>query len=134
MAVAFIVNGASTFGLRILADRGLAAGYTSDYLMFWYLSGALFLPIVFLPKLRKPSLSDIAVGAGLGLCSVGGQTAMGLAMSKGLPGNVVYPVTLAGGLFLVVACGILFFQEKVGKAGLAGILLGIISIVLLSLD
>jgi len=134
MMAAFILNGTCTFGLRILQGMGLAAGYTSQYLTFWYLSGMLFLLVVYLPRLRRPTRADVAVGVALGVCSACGQTAIGLALAKGLLGNVVYPVMLAGGLFLVVACGLLFFREKVGKVGLAGILLGIISIALLSLD
>jgi multidrug transporter EmrE-like cation transporter len=134
MMVAFILNGACTFGLRILQGMGLAAGYTSQYLAFWYLSGMLFLLIVYLRGLRRPTRADVAVGVGLGVFSTCGQTAIGLALAKGMPGDVVYPVILAGGLFLVVACGLLFFREKVGKVGLVGILLGIISIALLSLN
>jgi len=58
---------------------------------------------------------------------------MGLALSRGIPGNIVYPVTLAGGLFLVVLIAITVFRERIGPAGVAGIALGIISIALLSL-
>lgn len=53
---------------------------------------------------------------------------------KGLDGNVVYPVTLAGGLFIVVLAGVVLFKEKVGKAGLLGIVLGILSLALLSIS
>ena len=58
----------------------------------------------------------------------------GARISSGLPGNVVYPVTLSGGLFLVVIAGVTVFRERLGPAGIAGILLGIASIVLLSMD
>jgi multidrug transporter EmrE-like cation transporter len=39
---------------------------------------------------------------------------------------------LGGGLFIVVGAGVLLFKERVGPYGVAGIVLGIISIVLLS--
>ncbi len=83
---------------------------------------------------ERVSRADVFVGGGLGLLSATGQTCIGLALSRGLPGNIVFPVTLAGGLFIVVAAGILIFKEHVGKAGLAGIGLGILSIALLSLE
>ena len=134
MMVAFILNGLCSFGLRILAGLGLAARYTPLYLVFWYLSGGLFMLMLFLRAARRPARSDVLVGTGLGFFSACGQSCLGLALSKGIPGNVVYPVTLAGGLFLVVLIAILVFRERVGPAGMAGIALGIISIALLSLN
>jgi multidrug transporter EmrE-like cation transporter len=59
---------------------------------------------------------------------------MGLALANGIPGNVVFPVALAGGLFVVVLTAVLIFKERIGPAGIAGISLGIISIALLSLN
>ncbi len=76
--------------------------------------------------------SDFAVGGALGLASVAGQTSLGLALCGGIPGAIVCPVTLGGGLFIVVGVGVLLFGERVGPYGVAGIVLGIISIVLLS--
>ncbi|HZT30871.1 MAG TPA: hypothetical protein VFA33_13355 [Bryobacteraceae bacterium] len=131
MMAAFLLNGLCSFGLRILAGMGLAAAYTSEYLVYWYLSGALSLAALFLGKLRRPTRADLAVGAGLGVFSGCGQTSIGQALAHGLPGSLVYPVTLAGGLFLVVAIGVLFFRERIGPAGILGILLGIVSIALL---
>ncbi len=134
MMVAFFFNGICTFGLRILAARQLAERYTSSYLSFWYLAGFVVLLVLFLHGKQRASRSDLLLGAGLGLCSAGGQTCLGLALAQGLPGNVVYPVTLAGGLFLVVAAGVLLFGERIGRAGIVGIVLGVISVILLALQ
>jgi multidrug transporter EmrE-like cation transporter len=134
MMLAFFFNGLCPFGLRILAGRGLAEGYTALYLVFWYLAGGSFVLPFFLRSARRPRRSDLLVGAGLGFFSTCGQNSMGLALAHGLPGNVVFPVTLAGGLFLVVLAAIFIFRERVGPAGIAGIALGIISIALLSLS
>ena len=134
MMLAFLFNGLCTFGLRILAGRGLAARYTALYLVFWYLAGGLFMLALFLRSPRRPGRSDLLVGAGLGFFSTCGQNSMGLALANGLPGSVVFPVTLAGGLFLVVLAAIFIFRESIGPAGIAGIALGIISIALLSLN
>jgi multidrug transporter EmrE-like cation transporter len=133
MMLAFVLNGLCPFGLRILAALGLAAGYTALYLVFWYLAGGLFMFGLYLRDGKRPARSDLLVGIGLGFFSTCGQTCMGLALSKGIPGNIVYPVTLAGGLFLVVLIAILVFRERVGPAGIAGIVLGIIAIALLGL-
>jgi drug/metabolite transporter (DMT)-like permease len=133
MIIAFFFNGLSPFGLRVLAGLGLAAQYTPLYLVFWYLSGGLFVLLVFSRARSGPARSDILVGAGLGIFSTCGQTSMGLALSHGIPGNVVFPVALAGGLFVVVLAAVVIFKERIGPAGVAGISLGIISIALLSL-
>lgn len=134
MMIAFLFNGPCTFGLRILAAKGLANGYTTSYLVFWYLAGTVFLAMQYVRSGERPRRSDIAIGSALGVCSAGGQTALGLALARGLPGSIVFPVTLAGGLFIVVAVGVLVFRERIGNAGRLGILLGVLSIVLLSLD
>ena len=134
MMVAFVFNGLCTFGLRILAGLGLAAHYTPLYLVFWYLSGGAFMLVLFSRAPNRPARSDILVGAGLGFFSTCGQNSLGLALAKGLPGSVVFPVTLAGGLFVVVLAAVVIFKERIGPAGIAGISLGIISIALLSLD
>jgi multidrug transporter EmrE-like cation transporter len=134
MMVAFVFNGLCTFGLRILAAMGLAERYTSSYLVFWYLAGTLFLAIQYLRSGERAKRADFAIGGALGLCSAGGQTALGLALARGLPGSIVFPVVLAGGLFIVVATGVIVFGERIGNAGRLGIFLGVISIVLLSLD
>ena len=134
MMMAFLLNGLCTFGLRMLAGFGLAAHYTPLYLVFWYLSGGLFTLVLFSRAPRRPARSDVLVGAGLGVFSTCGQTSMGLALANGLPGNVVFPVALAGGLFVVVLAAVVIFRERIGPAGVAGISLGIISIALLSLN
>jgi multidrug transporter EmrE-like cation transporter len=134
MLVAFIFNGLSSFGLRILTGLGLAAHYTPVYLIFWYLSGVVFMLVLLSRAPHRPARSDVLVGAGLGFFSTCGQTSMGLAMASGVPGSVVYPVALAGGLFLVVLSAVVVFKERIGPAGVAGISLGIISIALLSVS
>ena len=132
MMIAFALNGVCTFGLRILADRSLAQRYTALYLVFWYLSGAFFMLLVFSRKPRQLSRSDTLVGVGLGTFSAFGQNSLGLALATGMPGSVVYPVVLAGGLFVVVAVAITVFKERIGLLGITGILLGIVSVALLS--
>jgi multidrug transporter EmrE-like cation transporter len=132
MMLAFAFNGVCTFGLRILAGRGIGEKYISTYLVLWYLAGAILLAAIYFRQRMGTRRSDLAVGSALGVASVAGQTSLGLALSGGIPGAIVYPVTLGGGLFIVVGVGVLLFKERVGPFGIAGILLGILSIVLLS--
>ena len=134
MMLAFVFNGLCSFGLRILTDMGLAKEHTLNYLFFWYLGGAVAMALAVAGVRVRISRVDMIIGSTLGVLSGLGQSFIGMALSTGLPGNVVYPVTLAGGLFIVVAIGVTLFRERVGWAGVTGILLGIISIALLSVE
>jgi len=134
MIIAFFLNGLSPFGLRILADLGLGSQHTRSYLIFWYLSGLCFVLVMFLRNTGKLTVNEMLVGIALGFFSICGQTFLGLTLSGGLAGNVVYPVTLAGGLLIVVLSGVFVFKERIGKVGIAGITLGILSLALLSIS
>jgi len=131
MLVAFVTNGLGPFGLKVLNERGLAA-FQSQYLVCWYLGGAIFGILAFLPGLRETRLREVALGAVMGLCSLGGQTFTGLSLSRGIPGHVAFPITTGGSLFLVAAAGIFVFRERVGGFGAAGIILGIVALIMLS--
>ena len=133
MLLASLLNGLSPFGLRILAGMGLAQQYTQVYLFYWYLAGFVFLAAWALVRRERVSSPALAVGSAMGLCSVGGQVSMGLALAYGAPGNVVYPIAMGASICLVAAGGVLIFKEKVGLYGKLGILIGLLAAVLLSL-
>ncbi len=131
MLIAFVTNGISPFGLKVLAELGLSR-YEFQYLIFWYSGGlaltALTLGIRDLPFYRW----ELLIGAGMGFCSLGGQYLMGRALAAGLPGHIVFPIATGGTLFIVALVGILVFKEQVGPYGRAGMLLGILALVILS--
>ncbi len=131
MLLAFVTNGLGPFGLKVLSERGLAS-YQSQYLVFWYLGGAIFGVLAFLPGLKTVRSREVVLGALMGLCSLGGQTFTGMSLSSGLPGHVVFPITTGGSLFLVASAGIFVFKERVGPLGAAGIVLGIVALIMLS--
>jgi drug/metabolite transporter (DMT)-like permease len=131
MLIAFVTNGLGPFGLKILTERGLS-GFQPQYLVYWYLGGAVFGALAFLRAGRTVELREITLGAAMGLCSLCGQTFTGLALSNGVPGHVAFPLTTGGSLFLVAAAGIFLFGERVGSYGVAGIILGIVSLIMLS--
>ena len=133
MLVAFVANGIGPFGLKILTESGLASAYQSQYLLYWYLGGFVFAAAALVRSRLRPSGSEIALGALMGGCSLLGQSFTGLALSQGMPGHVVFPITTGGSLFLVASAGLLLFKEKVGPYGIAGMVLGITALVGLSL-
>lgn len=131
MLAAFVLNGICPFGLRILAGRGLAQQYTAVYLFYWYLAGFVFGLLWLLWGLQPISRANLLIGLVMALASVGGQFFMGLALSGGAPGSVVYMLAMGASMCIVVVGGLLFFHERVGKSGKLGIAIGLLAAVLL---
>ncbi|HCJ35104.1 MAG TPA: hypothetical protein DHV65_12520 [Ktedonobacter sp.] len=133
MLVAFLANGIGPFGLKILAEMNLSGQFTYQYLELWYLGGVAFALVAFLRRHSKPYLREVLIGGGMGMCSVGGQLSMALALRDNVPGHIVFPVVTGGNLFIVAAAGVILFKERIGSYGTAGIILGIASLVILSI-
>jgi drug/metabolite transporter (DMT)-like permease len=134
MLLACVTNGLGAFGLKVLAERKLAIGYEFQYLVVWYL-GWLFLSVlIFLRRPFRFQMREMLISAGMGLCSMAGQFSIGLALSHQVAGHVAFSISTGGTLFIVALAGIFLFKEQVGPYGLAGLVLGIISIILLSIS
>jgi len=133
MMIAFFANGLGPFGLKILAEKGLSEQYHFQYLAICYLSGFVVALSANMRRPCRPSRWEVLIGLGIGLASVVANAAVAGALEHNLPGHVVFPVTTGGNLFVVAAVGMLIFRERVGFAGLCGILAGIASLVLLSI-
>lgn len=133
MIVSFLTNGMSPFGLKMLTEMHLADRYQYQYLIFWYLSASLLPTGVFVAKHSRPYRREVLTAACMALCSVLGQLGMVAALGHNVPGYIVYPIATGGSLFFVVAGGVILFKEKLGRYGVAGIVLGIASVVILAL-
>lgn len=132
MLIAFVANGIGPFGLKILTEEGLIAGYQAQYLLYWYLGACVFAIAALIRSALRPYGREVWLGALMGACSLLGQAFTGLALAHGVPGHVAFPITTGGSLFLVAAAGLWFFKEKVGPYGMAGMALGIAALVGLS--
>jgi multidrug transporter EmrE-like cation transporter len=133
MAVAFVTNGLGAYGLRVLAGAGLGGVDETQYLAIWYLAGSILALTVALRYMGKPAAKEFGIGMLMALCSVLGQTGMALAMSGGIPGYVVFPVAVGGGLILVVMVGVFAFRERVSPLLALGVASGLASLILLAL-
>ena len=132
MVVAFLANGSAIFGFRVLAGHHLTDRYKNQYLITWYSVACIIALLIFLKARTWPLRREFVIGGVMGLSSIVGLLSMATALGYGMPGLVVFPVATGGNLFLVAAFGILWYKEKVGRYGLAGILVGIIAITILS--
>lgn len=133
MAVAFVTNGLGAYGLRVLAGAGLGGVDETQYLAIWYIAGSILALTVALRHMGRPTAKEFGIGMLMALCSVLGQTGMALAMSGGIPGYVVFPVAVGGGLILVVMVGVFAFRERVSPLLGLGVASGLASLILLAL-
>jgi drug/metabolite transporter (DMT)-like permease len=131
MLCAFLLNGICPCGLRVLAGRGFGHQYTPVYLVYWYLAGFVFGLLGLIKSRQGLSRANLAIGLIMALASVGGQFFMGLALSNGVPGSVVYMLGMGASMCVVVIGGILFFHERVRIYAKFGIVIGLAAAVLL---
>jgi multidrug transporter EmrE-like cation transporter len=135
MLMAFLFNGCGVFGLRVLAGMGLAGALTNQYLLYFYLGGFIFMAVLLLAKSTWPNRTEVGMGGLMALCSISGTASLAYALnSYGVPGNVAFPISNGGSLFVVVTAGVLLFRERLGWYGISGCVLGTLAIVLLSLS
>ena len=133
MLIAFITNGLGAYGLRFLAGTGVRGSSNFAYLFLWYFWGAAVAGMAYFLHNRKPSRAEVVIAAGMAVCSVLGQLGMVIAMDKGLPGFVVFPLAIGGGMLLVLLAALLFFKERPGVLGFLGIGLGLVALVFLAI-
>lgn len=134
MLAAFLLNGICPFGLRVLAGRGLAQQFTAVYLVYWYLAGFAFGLLGLIKVRQRLSRANLMIGLTMSVASVGGQFFMGLALSRGVPGSVVYMLGMGASMCVVVLGGVLFFREPVGTYAKLGITIGLVAAILLGIS
>ncbi|MBS1852467.1 MAG: hypothetical protein JST79_16300 [Acidobacteria bacterium] len=134
MLVILLTNGMSSFGLKVLPAWGLPSSLKYPYLTLWYAAGLVCIALPLLLRGWKSGWKEVGWGALLAGLSMGGQLAMANALQSGLPGNVVFPVTIGGSILIVAVAGRLFFAEKLHPLSWTGVFLGGLSVVLLSVS
>jgi drug/metabolite transporter (DMT)-like permease len=132
MLIILLTNGMSSFGLKVLSSWGLPGSTKFPYLTVWYAAGFVLIAIPMLWKGVRGGVKEVGWGALIAALSVGGQLAMASALDSGLSGSVVFPVTIGGSILVVILAGSLFFAEKLNSLSWAGIAIGFLAVVLLS--
>ena len=135
MLISFLCNGCETFGLRVLAGMGFANVAVDQYVLYYYLGGFLCIAVPLCLKKMWPTKTESFIGLLMALCSVSGTMSLALALGRyKMPGNLAYPISSGGSLFMVVIAGVLLFRERLGKYGIIGCALGSLAIILLSIS
>jgi drug/metabolite transporter (DMT)-like permease len=133
MMIAYVMNGLGPFGLKVMSEKGLLQQYHFQYLLWWYAGSGILSFAAFLLEGGQFAAREVVIAFGIGAASFGGQLFSLLALERGMPGYIVFPTTTGGNLFVVAAGGVLLYKERIGRFGIAGIAVGVLSLVLLSL-
>jgi drug/metabolite transporter (DMT)-like permease len=133
MLTAMFANGFGLAGTKILTEMGMADRYQLHYLFAWYASGLLAALVFLAPKLSLPHRREVWIGGAMASMSFLGQFFIVKALRNGAPGFLVYPVAVGANVLFVAIGGVVIFRERLGPYGVAGILCGLIAILLLSI-
>ncbi len=130
LAASFLLRGCWEIAIR--ASGSLNGGEAKSIFMGTVFIGAMFLSLPGLIIFRKKiNQKDIVFGILLGICSLAGQGVRPWAL-KYIDGVIVFPVTSITVSLLILIFGYLFWKEKIGRFGFAGIGAAIVGILLLS--
>ena len=130
MAIAFIANGIALIGLKIIGQI-MSKDITGTFLVSLY-GAASVAAFIQMWMHRKPiDWKSVAVGTMAGMFSLIGTYSILKAASM-MPGYIVFPLANGGSIVLVVLVGCMAFKEKIGSYGIAGIISGVLAIVLLN--
>jgi drug/metabolite transporter (DMT)-like permease len=99
-------------------------------MMVMFLAGALLTGLLLLSRGQSPRPAELRFGAGLGLPNFGSGAFLVLALQQ-MRGTIAFPAVNAGTLFLLVLAGLLFWRERAGRSGLAGLALTVVALVLI---
>jgi drug/metabolite transporter (DMT)-like permease len=71
----------------------------------------------------------------MAICSISGTVSLAWALGRyHVPGNVAFPISSGGSLFMVVIAGVALFRERLGFYGISGCAIGFLAILLLSVS
>jgi len=134
MLVILLTNGMSAFGLKMIAEWRLPETIKYPYLTVWYAGGLAVIALPTLLRGIRVRRREIFWGAVAGALSIGGQVAMAVALSSGVPGHVVFPVAIGGSIFVVALAGRVIFGERMNTPTLLGLILGLAAVVLVGIS
>jgi drug/metabolite transporter (DMT)-like permease len=134
MLVILLTNGMSAFGLKMIAEWRLPQTVKYPYLTTWYAGGLAAIALPMILKGMRVRKTELFWGAVAGALSIGGQIAMAVALSSGVPGHVVFPVAIGGSIFVVALAGRLIFGERANPPTALGLALGFVAVVLLGVS
>ncbi len=126
-----LVQGFAQFSSKVLVASGLGAERGAFFLATFVSATLVTLPVA-LRHRGEVGRRDLVYGGAVGVCNIGGNLSILLALMA-LPGAVVYPLVNSGGLLLVTVLAWLIFKERISRVNALGIALTLAAVLLINL-
>ncbi|MBL0026780.1 MAG: EamA family transporter [Saprospiraceae bacterium] len=107
-------------------------GFVASLFLFAAITGTFYLAYQIISGKTRLKLKNIIAGICLGIPNYFSIYLLFMALQQGLEGSVVFPVNNAGVLLLSSFYGILIFREKINNFKIAGFILAMLSIFLIT--
>lgn len=130
LAAMLLVQGFAQLSSKVLVASGLEAERSAFFLAVFTSATLVTVPVA-LRHRREVGAADFGYGAVVGVCNIGGNLSILLALVA-LPGAVVFPLVSSGGLLLVTTLAALIFRERVGRVNALGMALTLLAVVLIN--
>jgi drug/metabolite transporter (DMT)-like permease len=125
------VQGFAQFSSKVLVATGLGAERSAFFLAVFVSATLVTIPVA-LRHRGKIGRKDLAYGSVVGVCNIGGNLSILLALAV-LPGSIVFPLVNSGGLLLVTILAWLIFRERISRINALGIALTLAAVLLINL-
>jgi len=126
-----LVQGFAQFSSKVLVATGFGAERSVFFLAVFTSATLATVPLA-LRHRGEIRRGDFAYGGVVGVCNIGGNLSILLALAA-LPGAIVFPLVNSGGLLLVTILAWLIFKERVNRVNALGIALTLAAVLLINL-
>lgn len=126
-----LVQGFAQFSSKVLVASGLGGERGAFFLAVFVSATLVTLPVAFRHR-GEIMKRDFAYGGAVGVCNIGGNLSILLALTA-LPGAIVFPLINSGGLLLVTVLAWLIFKERISRVNALGIALTLAAVLLINL-
>jgi drug/metabolite transporter (DMT)-like permease len=125
------VQGFAQFSSKVLVASGL--GPQRDVFFLAVFTSATLITVPNAIRQRAEiTRKDYTYGGVVGVCNIGGNLSILLALAA-LPGAIVFPLVNSGGLLLVTVMARLLFKERISRVNALGIALTLAAVLLINL-
>jgi drug/metabolite transporter (DMT)-like permease len=116
-----------------LAENG-DIGFVASLFLFAGINGLIILMVQFLRKKTIFQWKNMVGGIALGIPNFFSIYLLLLVLQQGWGGSFVFPVNNVGVLVVAAIFGLFLFREKLTKAKIAGFILAIVAIILITIN
>lgn len=133
ISIAFVGNGGCSI-VQKMQQRAFDGRYRNEFMIIALVIVTLTMLLVAMMRERENLMGNIKCGAKwYSLCGLANGAVNLLVMICTLPAAILFPTISAGGVVATFLVSFLFYKEKFSKLQYIGVLLGLLSVVILSI-